>query len=87
VAGVPGVLGQHVLVLNKLCYTIKVDGGGSAWSPWSACSVTCGNGIRRRSRTCNNPARAYRGLPCRGRSIRTRLCNIMTCAGKFVRSD
>ncbi|XP_066275664.1 coadhesin-like [Branchiostoma lanceolatum] len=44
----------------------QVDGGWSDWSPWSACSVTCGNGTETRDRTCTNPAPAYGGADCVG---------------------
>ena len=32
-----------------------VDGQWGAWSPWNQCYPTCGGGVSKRVRQCNNP--------------------------------
>ncbi len=49
----------------------------SAWSDWSACTVTCGGGTQTRTRTVITPA-AYGGAPC-GPLSETRACNEQPC--------
>ena len=41
-----------------------VNGGYSEWSNWTACSVTCGTGLRYRGRVCDNPEPQNGGLDC-----------------------
>ncbi|XP_078667263.1 uncharacterized protein LOC144909086 [Branchiostoma floridae x Branchiostoma belcheri] len=53
----------------------EVDGGWSDWSPWSNCSVTCGNGTETRNRTCTNPAPANGGADCDGPAQETQACD------------
>ncbi|XP_078603946.1 uncharacterized protein LOC144877774 [Branchiostoma floridae x Branchiostoma japonicum] len=52
-----------------------VDGGWSDWSPWSACSVTCGIGTQTRDRSCTNPAPGPGGAYCDGDAEETQECN------------
>ncbi|XP_071100024.1 SCO-spondin-like isoform X1 [Haliotis cracherodii] len=63
-----------------------IHGGYSPWAPWNdpACAVTCGTGITRtllRTRLCNNPPPAFRGLGCVGASLETdtRVCALPLC--------
>merc|ERR550517_273376 len=41
-----------------------VNGQWGLWGAWTSCSVTCGGGLRTRTRLCNNPAPANGGLDC-----------------------
>ncbi|XP_078600508.1 coadhesin-like [Branchiostoma floridae x Branchiostoma japonicum] len=52
-----------------------VDGGWTAWSDWSVCSVTCGTGTQFRARSCTNPAPVNGGSDCQGLGQETRQCN------------
>ncbi|XP_078359400.1 coadhesin-like [Oculina patagonica] len=42
-----------------------IHGGWGEWSRhWSACSLTCGLGVRTRERKCDSPKPQYGGRPC-----------------------
>ncbi|KAI8508970.1 hypothetical protein Bbelb_128180 [Branchiostoma belcheri] len=59
---------------NIIRTKVPVDGGWSEWDDWSPCSVTCGNGTRTRTRTCDNPSPAYGGRDCEGAASETQTC-------------
>ncbi|XP_062609191.1 uncharacterized protein LOC134270936 isoform X2 [Saccostrea cucullata] len=56
-----------------------VNGEWSTWSPFSECSLTCGTGIKERTRSCTNPAPENEGLQCNGSGSETAPCNSGQC--------
>uniref|UniRef100_A0A8C5PCV9 Uncharacterized protein n=1 Tax=Leptobrachium leishanense TaxID=445787 RepID=A0A8C5PCV9_9ANUR len=60
-----------------------VDGRWSLWSSWTSCSLSCGGGIRQRTRECSNPAPLYGGHACDGNALESEVCNSDLCPGKF----
>ncbi|XP_065656244.1 SCO-spondin-like [Hydra vulgaris] len=57
----------------------QVDGGLSDWSPYSDCSVSCGQGIKKRVRTCTNPVPSGGGKDCVGDLSETGVCYFENC--------
>ncbi|KAK3506808.1 hypothetical protein QTP70_028372 [Hemibagrus guttatus] len=56
-----------------------VHGGFSEWMEWGACSVSCGPGIQKRLRRCNNPQPANGGRHCSGSDSEIRSCQGKPC--------
>ncbi|RWS30159.1 disintegrin and metalloproteinase with thrombospondin motifs gon-1-like protein [Leptotrombidium deliense] len=56
-----------------------IDGNWGEWSEWSVCSRTCGGGIQKSTRECNNPKPAHNGRYCIGRRVRYSSCNTHEC--------
>lgn len=57
----------------------KVDGSWGAWDNWSVCTRSCGGGIRKRTRTCSNPAPKHGGRTCPGPKEQIQSCNMKQC--------
>ena len=49
------------------------------FNDWTDCSVSCGEGQRRRVRLCKNPAPDHGGLDCEGEGEETEVCNKGAC--------
>ncbi|KFD64519.1 hypothetical protein M514_11802 [Trichuris suis] len=75
---------------NRWCYRgdcvgiapahmLAVDGAWGEWKSWSECSRTCGGGVKRAARECDNPRPSNGGKYCVGERVRHRSCNIKDC--------
>lgn len=58
---------------------LKVDGGWSSWTKWSNCSKTCGEGVSKRVRLCDNPPQQGNGTICQGINSESKSCKISNC--------
>ncbi|KER33484.1 hypothetical protein T265_00600 [Opisthorchis viverrini] len=74
------IQGQCVPTSQK---PVRVDGNWGHWGPWSACSRSCGGGVRFSERECNNPEPQNGGNFCHGTRTRMRSCAIQPCGQPF----
>ena len=58
-----------------------VDGAWQLWTVWGDCSVSCGGGLRNRTRDCINPE--HGGAACEGPSEQAENCNEHPCPSKL----
>ncbi|XP_039591708.1 hemicentin-1 isoform X2 [Polypterus senegalus] len=66
-------------VLIRVPVTVQVHGEFSEWMDWGPCSVTCGQGVQKRLRQCNNPLPANGGRHCIGPEVEKRSCQAKRC--------
>ena len=65
-----------------------IDGDVGVWGGWEACSMTCGDGKRQRTRLCNMPQPKYGGKECAKSLIDFGECKVMDCpVTKSVNSE
>nr|QNH72392.1 toxin candidate TRINITY_DN31071_c0_g1_i3 [Pachycerianthus borealis] len=57
-----------------------VPGMWNKWSSWTDCSVSCGEGTRKRERKCDEPAPKNNGEDCKGSSIEKGTCYKGRCS-------
>ncbi|VDH90360.1 Hypothetical predicted protein, partial [Mytilus galloprovincialis] len=65
---------------SEITVTLSVNGQWGQWSSWSYCTVTCGGGIQKRSRICNNPYPSGGGFDCYGDREETHACSVDSCS-------
>uniref|UniRef100_A0A9J2P3P8 Peptidase M12B domain-containing protein n=1 Tax=Ascaris lumbricoides TaxID=6252 RepID=A0A9J2P3P8_ASCLU len=57
----------------------RQDGAWGEWKQWGDCSRTCGGGVQKALRDCDNPRPSNGGKYCVGQRERYRPCNIQDC--------
>ena len=82
VAGGWGDWSSRGLSAVPLCYVL-VAGGWGDWSSWQSCSVSCGDGVQLRHRTCDSPYPRHGGRECLGTDTDTRACQLTACEGQL----
>ncbi|XP_074919520.1 SCO-spondin-like [Chelonoidis abingdonii] len=55
------------------------SGGWSAWSPWTECTKSCGEGLRSRARACDSPTPLGHGDYCEGPPAQVETCHQGQC--------
>ena len=60
--------------------TAPVDGHWGRWLSWGACSTTCDDGTRVRTRKCDDPIPANSGKPCPGDDEQQAACIVRRCS-------
>ncbi|XP_040571520.1 SCO-spondin isoform X2 [Lepeophtheirus salmonis] len=71
-----GSSSEKSVCLSSHC---PVDGRWSPWKSWGLCSVSCGEGTRSRSRSCDSPTPTHGGNTCLGKSGQRSSCNQREC--------
>ena len=69
---------------GTVCWTAANQPVWNAWSDWSQCSTTCGNGLKIRTRACVNnvTGEIVSSLLCHGQETEQANCYIADCPGK-----
>ncbi|CAI4221397.1 unnamed protein product [Auanema sp. JU1783] len=57
----------------------RTDGGWGEWQTWGQCSRTCGGGIQKALRDCDNPRPSNGGKYCVGLREQYKSCNTQEC--------
>lgn len=68
---------------NLSRYENATDGGWSPWGNWGSCSATCGGGIKKRQRRCDDPSPSILGRQCVGNDEQAESCMDSSCSGKL----
>jgi len=71
----------YMYLLISAMFDFQVDGAWSGWQNWDTCDVTCGSGMKSRTRLCDNPTPANGGDMCIGESSETTQCDLSSCPG------
>lgn len=80
-------LKEYSLCIHEIFYlfvTFSVDGNWTMWSPYSACSKPCGQGIRTRTRYCTNPRPLNGGNECMGAGSDQTNCKLDDCPRNYI---
>ncbi|KAJ1110188.1 hypothetical protein NDU88_007543 [Pleurodeles waltl] len=76
----PGKHCIHGVCVLKEREVAMTDGAWGTWSPFGACSRSCGGGIKTALRECNRPEPKNGGKYCVGRRMKFKSCNTEPCS-------
>nr|XP_033782394.1 A disintegrin and metalloproteinase with thrombospondin motifs 9 isoform X3 [Geotrypetes seraphini] len=76
----PGKHCRFGVCVDKEQEALVTDGAWGAWSPFGACSRSCGGGIKTAARECNRPEPSNSGKYCVGRRMKFKSCNTEPCS-------
>lgn len=66
-------------IMEQKLHRQATDGTWSSWGSWTKCSVTCGKGIKHRSRNCSHPAPSLGGRYCAEWPLEYHECTLQSC--------
>ena len=67
-------------------FDFSVDGLWGSWLSWSACSDSCGGGLKTHSRLCLYRGTAAHGKDCFGNATEVAPCGNRECPGMHINS-
>ncbi len=70
---------KHKIIFKCFVVILFTDGNWGDWSLFSSCSVTCNEGIKTRTRSCNHQSTDPLGKGCFGENTEVRACNDSPC--------
>lgn len=76
---------QTTVLIKRGSGYVLAKGSWSEWQEWNACSSTCGNGTRQRTRQCNDTSPSIDGadgVPCNGADSQESVCFVQPCSGE-----
>lgn len=62
-------------------FLFNLDEEWTDWSPWGACTSSCGGGLRLRTRKCNTTLDTISEMLCVGNSEESNVCGVLECRG------
>ena len=62
------------------------SGEWSCWSDFSSCSMSCGQGLKVRQRTCQSTKNGHSyNVHCKGNNMEEQPCEMPACTGKCIK--
>ena len=79
-------LSAVTLILLFVVFNFAVDGKFLEWRTWNISSVSCSQGVKRRTRTCTNLS-PFKGANCTGNYTEHKVSNEGQCPGAVMFYD
>ena len=78
-SGFVGICRFLILFCVYFFYPEPRDGHWGRWGSWGSCSVSCDQGQKIRTRTCDDPSPKNGGNDCPGESVQNAPCVMKSC--------